>query len=486
MLELLTLTIIALVSFLLAMPTLYYVQKKDYLFMRIIPHLKEKGAVNAYKEDFFRFPAKSLRNFLVSGIILGVLFTSLIINYLLGFEFTIFSLTLCFGVNLLIAQLSVFLGVLITNPLAEIFVRQPKMRAATSKLNESKAEVVGITGSYGKSTVKEFLNQVLSEEFNSAATKENQNSEVGIALSILSQLNKDTDFFVAEMAAYHRGAIEQSCEVAPPKYGIITAIGNQHLAVFGSQRAIVETKSELLEALPKGGLALIPYDSEYFEYMANACSCPFIKFSLKNPKADIYSKEIKNNNGLIEAKITYKDNEFLIRTKLLGQHIIYNLLPVIALCSELGISRQKIQKAIEKLQPVPGKLSIHSGLNDATFLNDSYSSNEHGFKAALKVLKSFDHKNKLIITKGILELGSEKEFVYKRLADLINRSECNILTTDSLFNEYVDEARITLAGDEDELFNILKDSAGKDSVVLIEGRFSPPFIEKLNLSESNK
>jgi hypothetical protein len=85
-----------------------------------------------------------------------------------------------------------------------------------------------------------------------------------------------------------------------------------------------------------------------------------------------------------------------------------------------------------------------------------------------------------------LELGSEKEFVYKRLADLINRSECNILTTDSLFNEYVDEARITLAGDEDELFNILKDSAGKDSVVLIEGRFSPPFIEKLNLSESNK
>jgi UDP-N-acetylmuramoyl-tripeptide--D-alanyl-D-alanine ligase len=122
--------------------------------------------------------------------------------------------------------------------------------------------VIGITGSFGKSSTKEFLNIILSECFNVVTTEKNQNSEIGISECILNNVNDNHEIFICEMGAYNKGGIKLLASIAKPKIGILTGIGNQHMSTFGSKQNIVDTKFELIDSLPDEGLAVLNWDSE--------------------------------------------------------------------------------------------------------------------------------------------------------------------------------------------------------------------------------
>jgi UDP-N-acetylmuramoyl-tripeptide--D-alanyl-D-alanine ligase len=235
-------------------------------------------------------------------------------------------------------------------------------------------------------------------------------------------------------------------------------------------------------------MAVLPFDSKYLDYMKDRCKCRFITFSVENSQADIYATKIWRKDKYLKASVEYDNEKFRIQTELLGEHTIYNLLPAIALASEIGVSKKSIESAIAEIKPVYGKLSVHEGVNDTTLINDGYSSNEQGFKAALDVLRGFEADQKLILSKGILELGEEKDSAYKRISRKFDECDCKLITNDSLFNKYVEDEKVVLVGSENEIFEVFDELSRKndDTVVLVEGRFSPKFMSGLKISKKER
>ncbi|MCH8741941.1 hypothetical protein IH779_03515, partial [Patescibacteria group bacterium] len=152
--------------------------------------------------------------------------------------------------------------ILIFQPLA-VFIKNQTIKKAKEKMKNTKnLLIIGITGSYGKSSTKEFLYTILSEKFKTLRTKANQNSEAGISQCILNDLKPEHEIFIVEMGAYGKGGIKLLCDIVKPKMGMLTGINEQHLSLFGSQENIKKTKYELIESLPKNGLAVFNGDSQ--------------------------------------------------------------------------------------------------------------------------------------------------------------------------------------------------------------------------------
>jgi len=207
------------------------------------------------------FPKRLIKPVLTkkTTLILGVLIV-LTIVFLVLFSQNIKSLAwlaLWFLIFDILLPIIISLIILIFQPLA-VLVRYQTIRKAKQK-RESFEDllVIGITGSYGKTSTKEFLYQILSEKYNVLKTEAHQNSEVGISQCILNDLNEEYQVFICEMGAYNRGGIKFLCDIAKPKIGILTGINEQHMATFGSQENIIRAKFELIEALPAKGLAIL-------------------------------------------------------------------------------------------------------------------------------------------------------------------------------------------------------------------------------------
>ena len=211
--------------------------------------------------------------------------------------------------------------------------------------------VIGITGSYGKTTTKHLLEHVLkTADRKVAATLEHHNTPIGVAQDMLSQLTPETEFFVAELSAYKRGEIRQLADLVKPTVGIVTAIGNQHLALFGSRDNIRKAKLELIDALPQDGVALVePAD------------------------------------------------------------------PVLAAARALGIQDAVIDSALASAPSLPRTMEMETGLAGATIIDDSYSANEAGVLRALDKLAALPQPDKRVVILPLIELGPETEEVHQRI-----------------------------------------------------------------------
>jgi UDP-N-acetylmuramoyl-tripeptide--D-alanyl-D-alanine ligase len=338
------------------------------------------------------------------------------------------------------------------------------------ELKRFKTIFIGVTGSYGKSSVKEFLAQVLSKKYKVEYTSGNRNTDMVVALDIVEKYHDDLDFYIVEMGAYSKGEISQICDVVKPKYGILTGLGNQHIDLFGSKENLIEAKSELFDSLPNDGFAIINADSEGFEKALKHADCDVVRYG-ENPLSEVQVLEVKYKGRLSFVKIKYLNHHYQFTTSLLGKHNILNLLGVIALAMKLNMGFEAIQQAIATINPIIGKLSLHKGIKKVTFLNDSYNSNVNGFKSALEVMKDMEYSKKYIITNGIFELGKDRGNVYTEIKDLADKYKVHILTTDRNFKgaEYA----------KSEAF--IMDKIDEGSLVLIEGRFSPIFMKSLKL-----
>ncbi len=293
-------------------------------------------------------------------------------------------------------------------PIEKLVYKYYEVKAKNKLKSMNNLKVVGITGSYGKTSSKNILNDILNIKYISRPTPKNLNTEYGLMITINNYLDKFDDVFIAEMGAYKKGEIKALCDMVHPKYGILTKIGLAHLETFGSTENIVKTKFELIESLPDDGVAVLNIDDPKQVSYNIKSKCKKIWIGIDDKNADVRAYDIKCDNKGSKFSVSFKgdSNEYLFETKLLGNHNIYNILAGIALGREFGISIKELQQGVRKVRTIEHRLELRD-LGYMYMIDDAYNSNPVGAKSALDVLNMMPGV-KVVVTPGMTELG-EKE-----------------------------------------------------------------------------
>ncbi len=293
------------------------------------------------------------------------------------------------------------------------------LRDARKRIKNLQPKIIGITGSYGKTSTKYILHQILSQKYNTLMTPDSYNTPMGICKVIRGDLLPEHEYFIVEMGAYKRGDIRELCRLAPPEIGILTAVGPQHLERFKSIENTARAKYELIEALPTNGLAVINTDNEICAALADeTTSVPVIRYGVETNGIENTSIRLKARNirqsdkGLTFTVADEVAGIVEITTRLLGRHNVSNILAAIGVSLQCGMTLNEIQGALKALEPVPHRLQLIAGGTGVTVIDDSFNANPEGAKAALEVLTDFvSDKNgkKVLVTPGMVELG-EREY----------------------------------------------------------------------------
>ncbi len=258
--------------------------------------------------------------------------------------------------------------------------------------------VIGVTGSYGKTSVKFFLEKLLSTQYNVLVTPLNYNTTLGVVRTVREHLRPIHEIFVCEMGARNLGDIREICELVHPKMGVITAIGPQHLESFKSLANVVKTKFELADSLPPDGVFFGNMDSE--EIRNRKVSVPTVGYGLL--RGDYRAEDISCDEGGL--RFTVRGVEF--ETKLLGKHNVQNILAAIAVANTLGISLEKLRAPVRRLEAVEHRLQLR-GSGPRLIIDDAHNSNPAGASAALETLGMFEGL-KILVTPGMVELGEKQ------------------------------------------------------------------------------
>ena len=413
----------------------------SYQVYRIIWRKK----VNAKKPLVYTARAKRLFGLaIVLLVILGFLFATTLSQYhwkvcvFLFSELTVPLLVIC---SILILPL-------------EHTINGAYLRDARKRINTLKPRIIGITGSYGKTSTKYILHQILSRKYNTLMTPDSYNTPMGICKVIRGDLAPRHEIFIVEMGAYKRGDIRELCRLAPPEIGILTAVGPQHLERFKSIENIAKAKYELIQALPVGGLAVMNYDNEICAELADSTdSVPVIRYSIELKHAEndhirVKAAHIRHSHQGLSFTVTDEDGLTVeVRTRLLGKHNVSNILAAIAVARHCGMTLREICVALESVEPVPHRLELKPATTGVTVIDDSFNSNPEGAKTALEVLTDFVSENggkKVLVTPGMVELG-EREYEENKKLGMHAAKTCDLVilvgdeTTDPILDGLKDE-----------------------------------------------
>lgn len=335
--------------------------------------------------------------------------------------------------------------------------------------------IIGITGSYGKTSVKFYLNTLLRSKFNVLMTPESYNTPMGVVKTIRGQLKATHEIFICEMGARYIHEIKELCDIVHPKHGLITSIGPQHLETFKSIENIIETKFELADSLPPDGMLFLNGDNE------------LVRNNNKNPNALFYGIDAKNQYSASDLLVSEKGTEFLVTapngetyrytTKLIGKHNVINILGAIAVSHSLGISLDNLAAPVRKLECVPHRLQLNV-TGKTVMIDDAYNSNPNGTKVALDTLSYFDGV-KIIVTPGMVELGAKQdEYNYQFGKDIAAVCDYAVLVgeqqTKSIYSGIVDSGypkdKIFVGGNLNEALNFVNSlqEGDKRKIVLLE------------------
>ena len=452
---------------------MFIFQIKEYRFDRFVSALHDWGIGRTLYFRSPRIPGKSTRNFLLA---LWVLMAAFFVIFLFK-TITIVSAILLIFIIPILVFIWVGIGVLLTDILAQT-KRKSIIRSAKQLFKDNpQISIIGITGCFGKTTTKEFLTRVLISQFSVAQTKKNWNTDVGIALSALSAIQPSTQYFIAEVGGYKKGEIKAISKWLKPKFGFFTGMGNQHLDLYGSPKALREGETELLFTLPTDGHAYISIDTQWAGYIISRCHCQVTTCSFTNTKADIFFTDYHVTNTIQHALAHYKNETYSVKSAIIGKHIFMNFLPVIAFCLDQGMTWEKIDAILQFITPLSGKLSLHQGIQKSIILNDAINSNVNGFLGLIETMSQMPQQHKYIISKGIIELGSEKKQSYQHIISTLTKYSIPLLTTDPLFQRMSnDSSLIHLCANENELMAQVKEIANDQTLIALEGKFSPSFI----------
>lgn len=466
--------IILALGFLKSLEFIYIWQIKEYRFDRFFSYLKEAGLLRVLYLTQPHKAAISLRNLLISllNALLFIVLGIVTVQTKQSIVFTIILIILAPFLGIIVTSITVYATSLLSYLKREIVIAQ-----ATEKIRHSKAVFIGITGSYGKTTTKELLYNLISPHYHVEKTHGTVNTDIGIAMAVNRQLKENTEYFIVEIGAYKKGEIAKAAKLIPLSYAILTAIGNQHLDLFGSHENLLNAKLELFSALKPSGKAYVSKDIK--DYQTISSRFKNLRSFSTHHKAEIHAIHISQDGSGLHADVIYGNRQIHISCKLLGIHNLSNLLPAIGVAVDLGIGERDIERAIRALKPVQNKLSPHKGINNSLVISDAGNSNVEGFIGAIKTIVDFRQTKKIILSKGIIELGIEKKSSYLRILKELEKTDIMLFTTDKVFKNLSNRAHVFLYKDEKEIATKVQKEASSETLILIEGKFTPGFIKNL-------
>ncbi|MBR3106124.1 MAG: UDP-N-acetylmuramoyl-tripeptide--D-alanyl-D-alanine ligase [Clostridia bacterium] len=280
-------------------------------------------------------------------------------------------------------------------------------RDAEKKLLENPRLIrIGITGSYGKTSTKFILAEILSQKYNVLATPASFNTPMGVTRIIRERLTPAHQVFIGEMGARHVGEIKELSRLVHPTIGILTAVGPQHLDTFKTIERIEKTKYELIDALPGDGLSVFLNDDGIVTRLYEKTSKP--KMLAGKEGADAWASDVSVSPQGSHFTLHLGDWEpFECTTPLLGRHNIGNILAACCVAKHLNLNREQIRRGIQQLKPVEHRLQLLKTAGGVTVIDDAFNTNPTSSKEALKVLSSFPGR-RVIVTPGMVELGAEE------------------------------------------------------------------------------
>jgi UDP-N-acetylmuramoyl-tripeptide--D-alanyl-D-alanine ligase len=389
-----------------------------------------------------------------------------------------------FGLLLMLSILGVVSPLLLTlsnaaiQPVEKAVGRYYYNDANRILLKHSNLTTIGITGSYGKTSTKFILQQCLSTRYHTLATPESYNTTMGVIRVIRTSLRPIHELFIVEMGARQKGDIREICELAHPKLGIITAIGEQHLETFRDISTIARTKLELFESLTADGMAFYSADNQILREAIKPDGPRYVTYGIDAADSAYRAIDLSSSAKGTEFSVLAPTGESVrFRTKLLGRHNIYNILAAISVSSELGIPLAELVPVVASLKPAPHRLEVKSTSSGFTILDNAFSSNPEGAKSSLEVLGSLEGKRKIMITPGMVELGS-REFELNKVFGKQAASVCDhvilvgakraIPIREGLLEAGYSEGNIYIATDLNEGQKHLNSMVREGDVVLYE------------------
>lgn len=271
-------------------------------------------------------------------------------------------------------------------------------------------KIIGVTGSFGKTSTKHYLYRILSERYNVLMTPGNFNTTLGVIRTVREHLKPHHQIFIVEMGAKQVGDIKEICDLVHPTIGVVTAVGEMHLETFGSLENVLRTKFELIDSLPADGLGVINMDSEPIATAKLNHSCRMISYSVENKVADYRAEQINytpsQTTFAIKSGTTLREG---YSTHLVGRGNILNLLAAVAVADALQVPEAMQKRAMRQIEQIEHRLSIKRTAGGITIIDDAYNSNPAGAKMALEVLRDFNTEGrKIVVTPGFVEMGDSQ------------------------------------------------------------------------------
>lgn len=302
-------------------------------------------------------------------------------------------------------------------------INQPVERAINQHyINEAKQlladcpnlDVIGVTGSFGKTSVKSYLDVLLKDRFDLLVTPGNFNTTLGVVKTVRASLRRTNELFICEMGARYVGDIKEICDLVHPRYGVVTAIGPQHLDTFGDLEAIKRTKFELVDALPADGVAFLNYDNEHVRAMAEGRPNVVAYGTTDEAAAAAGERGLYravdialSSHGTSFTLLTPSGESCDYQMRLVGGHNVVNVVGALAVAHELGVPLASLRTSVRKLRPVEHRMAMREQ-GGATIIDDAYNSNPIGSRAAVETLAMFEGTH-ILVTPGMVELGADQD-----------------------------------------------------------------------------
>lgn len=280
--------------------------------------------------------------------------------------------------------------------------------------------VIGITGSYGKTSTKEFLATILSGKYDVLKTEASKNSAIGIAETVLSGLTRDQSMFVVEMGAYKLGEIAEMCALVKPSIGIITALNAQHQDLFGTLETTMNAKYELLQGLTGKRIAIvnadIPYTHTIGEWaIKDRCDVWFVTENKKeHPEAAFWITDVASDASSCTFTLHYKDKKQTITAHIRGEHFIVNAALAVAAAVASGMPFSTACSFAKNIHSFHQVMEPSIGRNGEILINDTFNNNPEAALAALAYLAKFP-KRKILVFQPMIELGSYTDMSHEQV-----------------------------------------------------------------------
>lgn len=334
---------------------------------------------------------------------------------------------LTLAVILAIAILSwcvVIIALFLLSPVEKAINNRFRNEAISILRSMPNLKIIGITGSFGKTSTKHYLHRILSEHFETLMTPGSYNTPMGVIRTVREMMKPYTEVFICEMGAKQTGDIKEICDIVHPHDGIITAVGPMHLETFRSIENVQATKFELADALPADGLAVVNND---FEYCASRkvdnVKCLRYSTDTATP-ADYHAEDIKYSADGTTFAVTGPDGfRIELFTRLVGDCNISNLVAAVIMAIHMGVPEDKIRYAVGRIEQVEHRLSTSRTPGGITIIDDAFNSNPTGSRMAVDVLSHFSRDGRrIIVTPGMVELGDSQYELNKELGEYIGRN----------------------------------------------------------------